>query len=202
MKKITKKDLLANIIFIITFIIIYLLLTKNNHLFASNIDFKYQHYLIPEYFRTLFYNTHDLFPDFAFNLGNGQNIYYLSYYGLYNPYILISYLFPFIKMIDYLITINCLIVIISTILFYYFLRKHQHNEKISFITSFLFLVSGPLIFHAKRHIMFINYFPFLILGLFSIDHLYEKKKSTPLILSIILIILSSYYFSIPSLIVI
>ena len=201
MKKITKKDLLANIIFIITFIIIYLLLTKNNHLFASNIDFKYQHYLIPEYFRTLFYNTHDLFPDFAFNLGSGQNIYYLSYYGLYNPYILLSYLFPFIKMIDYLITINCLIVIISTILFYYFLRKHQHNEKISFITSFLFLVSGPLIFHAKRHIMFINYFPFLILGLFSIDHFYEKKKSIPLILSIILIILSSYYFSIPSLIV-
>lgn len=201
MKKITKKDLLSNTIFIITFIIIYLILTRNNHLFASNIDFKYQHYLIPEYFRTLFYNTHDLFPDFALNLGSGQNIYYLSYYGLYNPYILLSYLFPFIKMIDYLIIINCLIVIISTILFYYFLRKHKYNEKISFVTSFLFLVSGPLIFHAKRHIMFINYFPFLILGLFSIDYFYENKKSTPLILSIILIILSSYYFSIPSLIV-
>ena len=126
MKKITKKDLLSNTIFIITFIIIYLILTRNNHLFASNIDFKYQHYLIPEYFRTLFYNTHDLFPDFALNLGSGQNIYYLSYYGLYNPYILLSYLFPFIKMIDYLIIINFLIVIISTILFYYFLRKHKY----------------------------------------------------------------------------
>ena len=154
MKKITKKDILSNLILISTFIIIYLFLTRNNHLFASNIDFKYQHYLIPEYFRTLFYNTNDLFPNFAPNLGSGQNIYYLSYYGLYNPYILISYLFPFIKMIDYLIATNCLIVITSAILFYYFLRKHQHKEKISFITSFLFLVSGPLIFHAKRHIMF------------------------------------------------
>ena len=104
-------------------------------------------------------------------------------------------------MIDYLIATNCLIVITSTILFYYFLRKHQHKEKISFITSFLFLVSGPLIFHAKRHIMFINYFPFLILGLFGIDNFFKKKKSTLLIISTILIILSSYYFSIPALIV-
>ena len=201
MKKITKKDLFANFIFILTFVIIYLFLTKNNHLFASKIDFKYQHYLIPEYFRTLFYSTHDLFPDFAFNLGSGQNIYYLSYYGLYNPYILISYLFPHIKIIYYLITTNCLIVIISTILFYYFLRKHHHNEKISFTTAFLFLVSGPLIFHAKRHIMFINYFPFLICGLFGIDKFVDKNKSTILILSSTLIILSSYYFSIPSLLV-
>ena len=199
--KITKKDLFANIIFIITFIIIYLLLTKNNSLFASNIDFKYQHYLIPEYFRTLFFSTHDPFPDFAFNLGSGQNIYYLSYYGLYNPYILISYLFPHVKMITYLITVNCLIIIISTILFYYFLRKHHHSEKISFITTFLFLTSGPLIFHAKRHIMFINYFPFLISGLFAIDQFFDKNKSSLLILSTTLIILSSYYFSIPSLIV-
>ena len=199
--KITKKDLFANIIFIITFIIIYLLLTKNNSLFASNIDFKYQHYLIPEYFRTLFFSTHDPFPDFAFNLGSGQNIYYLSYYGLYNPYILISYLFPHVKMITYLITANCLIIIISTIIFYYFLRKHHHSEKISFITTFLFLTSGPLIFHAKRHIMFINYFPFLISGLFAIDQFIDKNKSFLLILSTILIILSSYYFSIPSLIV-
>ena len=199
--KITKKDLFANIIFIITFIIIYLLLTKNNSLFASNIDFKYQHYLIPEYFRTLFFSTHDPFPDFAFNLGSGQNIYYLSYYGLYNPYILISYLFPHVKMITYLITVNCLIIIISTILFYYFLRKHHHSEKISFITAFLFLTSGPLIFHAKRHIMFINYFPFLISGLFAIDQFFDKNKSSLLILSTTLIILSSYYFSIPSLIV-
>lgn len=195
-----KKDILYNLIFILTFTIIYLLLTKNNHLFASTTDFKYQHYLIPEYFRTLFYNTHDLFPDFALNLGSGQNIYYLSYYGLLNPFILISYLFPNIPMLNYLITINCLIVLLSTSLFYFYLRKNNFNEKTSFITAFLFLMSGPIIFHAKRHIMFINYFPFLILGLYGIDNYIKKKKSLLLTISIILIILTSYYFSIPSLI--
>lgn len=198
---ITKKDILFNLILIITFLIIYTVLTRNNHLFASQIDFKYQHYLIPEYFRTLFYDTHDLFPDFALNLGGGQNIYYLSYYGLLNPFILLSYLFPKIKMIYFMITTNCFIVLISTSLFYFYLRKNKYNEKTSFITAFLFLTSGPLIFHAKRHIMFINYFPFLILGLFGIDSYFEKKKITLLTISIALIIFTSYYFSIPSLIV-
>ncbi len=196
-----KKDILSNIIFILTFICIYFLLTKNTYLFASRIDFKYQHYLIPEYFRTLFYSTHDLFPDFALNLGSGQNIYYLSYYGLFNPFVLLSYLFPHINMINYMITINCSIVLLSTSLFYFFLRKNNFNEKTSFITAFLFLMSGPLIFHAKRHIMFINYFPFLILGLYGIDNYFQKKNTTLLTISIILIILTSYYFSIPSLIV-
>ena len=195
-----KKDILSLLIFTITFLTIYLLITQNKYLFASTTDFKYQHYLIPEYFRTLFYSTHELFPDFALNLGSGQNIYYLSYYGLYNPFILLSYLFPNVQIIDYLITTNCLIVLTSTYLFYFYLRKNNYNEKTSFITAFLFLTSGPLIFHAKRHIMFINYFPFLILGLFGIDSYFKKKNITLLTISISLIILTSYYFSIPSLI--
>ena len=80
-----KKDIFAIFIYILTFVVIYLILTTDNHLFASNVDFRTQHYLIPEYFRTLFYSTGNLFPDFAFNLGSSQNIYYLSYYGLLNP---------------------------------------------------------------------------------------------------------------------
>ncbi len=201
MKKNLKRDILINIFFILTFTIIYLILTKDGHLFASNVDFKYQHYLIPEYLRTMFYNTHDLLPDFALNLGGGQNIYYLSYYGLLNPIILISYLFPKIKMIDYLITSNCLIVLISTSLFYFYLRKNKYNLKTCIVSSFLFLCSGPLIFHAKRHIMFINYFPFLLLGFYGIDDYIKKKKRSLLVLSITLIIFTSYYFSVSSLIV-
>lgn len=196
-----KIDILIVLIYIVTFLTIYTLLTKDNHLFASTIDFKQQHYLIPEYFRTLFYKTHDLFPDFAFNLGGGQNIYYLSYYGLLNPIILISYLFPKIQMIDYIIITSCLIVLISTILFFFYLKKNHYNTKTSFIISFLFLCSGPLIFHAKRHIMFINYFPFLIMGLYGTDNYINKKDGTLLTISIALIILTSYYFSISALIV-
>lgn len=201
MKKINKKDLLAIIIFIFTFLVIYFLLTKDGHLFASKTDFVNQHYLIPDYFRKLFYETKDIFPDFAFNLGGGQNIYYFSYYGLLNPIILISYLFPFIKMIDYMIISNSLIVIISTTLFYFYLKKNNYNFKTCLIVSFLFLCSGPLIFHAHRHVMFINYMPFLVMGFYGIDKYIRNKKIGLLTISIALMILTSYYYSVAGLIV-
>ena len=35
-------------------------------------------------------------------------------------------------------------------------------NKITWIFSILFLLSGPLIFHSHRHVMFINYIPFLL----------------------------------------
>jgi len=81
------------------FLGIYFVLTNTKYIFGSTIDFKMQHYIIPEYFRTLFYETGDLFPDFALNLSGGINIFYLSYYGFLSPIILLSYLFPFVSII-------------------------------------------------------------------------------------------------------
>ena len=200
-KHLSKFDIFSIFLFIFSFLIIYLILTKDGYLYASKTDFVTQHYLFPEYFRKLFYDTKDILPDFAFNLGSGQNIYYFSYYGLLNPIILISYLFPFIPMIDYMIISTSLIVIISTILFYFFLKKNNFNNKVCLITSLLFLFSGPLIFHSHRHIMFMNYFPFLILGLFAVDEYLEKNKRSFLILMISLMIFTSYYYSVSGLVV-
>ena len=196
-----KKDIIANIIYILTFLIIYYILTKKGFIFGSTKDFMTQHYLIPEYFRKLFYETKDIFPDFAFNLGGGQNIYYFSYYGLLNPFVLISYLFPYIKMIDYLIFINCLIVIASVSLFYFFLKSHNYNFKTRFIVGFLFLCSSPLIFHAHRHFMFISYMPFLITALFGTDLYLKENKINLLVISIVLMIFTSYYYSVSGLVV-
>ncbi len=200
--KINKKDLLSHILFIITYIIIVLIITHNGeYIMASKTDFPIQHYLIPEYFRNLFYNTKDLFPDFSFHLGGGENIYYLSYYGLFNPIFLISYLLPKISMLDYTIVAMALVVLSSTSLFYFYLRKNKFSHLVSFLSAFLFLCSAPLIFHSHRHIMFISYFPFLLMGFFGIDQLVEKKKSSLLILAVTLMILTSYYFSISGLVV-
>ena len=196
-----KKDIIANIIYILTFLIIYYILTKKGFIFGSTKDFMTQHYLIPEYFRKLFCETKDIFPDFAFNLGGGQNIYYFSYYGLLNPFVLISYLFPYIKMLDYLIFINCLIVIVSVSLFYFFLKSHNYNFKTRFIVGFLFLCSSPLIFHAHRHFMFISYMPFLITALFGTDLYLKENKINLLVISIVLMIFTSYYYSVSGLVV-
>ena len=49
--------------------------------FGAKVDWISQHSVIPDYFRKQFYETGKLFPEFAMNLGGGQNIYNYSYYG-------------------------------------------------------------------------------------------------------------------------
>lgn len=69
-------------------------------MFASKVDWISQHSVFPEYFRQQFYDTGTLFPEFAPGIGGGQNLYHFSYYGLYSPIVLASYLLPFVKMSD------------------------------------------------------------------------------------------------------
>lgn len=192
-----KKDLFALVIFGFSTLFIYLLITRGTYLYGSTLDWSAQHYLIPEYFRNLFYTTGDLFPDFAPHLGSGQNIYYFSYYGLFNPFIFFSYFLPFMQMIDYIQILGVVLPLLSTILFYFYLKRHT-TFKIAFVTSFLFLCAGPIFFHSHRHWMFMNYFPFFMLALYGIDHFLEKGKMTLLTISCFLILMTSYYYSIGS----
>ena len=124
---------------IISFFIVYLfILRSGNVIYGSTMDYANQHYMIPEYFRTLFYDTHNFFPSLALNLGMGQNIYNFSYYGLFNPLILISYLLPFIKMATYLKLISILVIILDIIMLYYWVSTKTDSKKIRFISVFLF----------------------------------------------------------------
>lgn len=203
MKKIKKykNDILMILLFSAIYIIIALILTHGDFLFASTTDFATQHYIFPEYFRTLFYDTKDLLPDFAPNIGGGQNIYNFSYYGLLNPIILVSYLLPNIPMIYYLIGASFIIVVSSAFLFYKFLKFHNFKNSTCIITSLLFIFATPILFHAKRHIMFISYFPFLIGGLFGVNRFINKKKTDLLIICTTLIIFTSFYYSVSAILV-
>ncbi len=172
------------------------LITKFEFVFGSNVDWLKQHIAFPDYFRNLFYQTGDLFPDFATHLGAGQNIFYFAYYGLYSPIIMISYLLPFIPMGVYIMVSSVLLVILSTLLLYYFLKKNKLSNSICFFSSLLLLFSSSYVFHSHRHIMFVNYMPFLILALIGVWRYFEKKKSGLLVISASLMILTSYYYSV------
>ena len=202
MKKYSKCDYFNILIIIASFFVIFIfLILYKNPSYASTIDYSYQHYMIPEYFRTLFYETKELFPSYAFNLGMGQNIYNFSYYGLLSPIILISYLLPFITMKTYIMIASIILHISSIILCYRWISNKTDDKRIRFISTFIFSMAGPLILHTHRHIMFICYMPFLFLGLFGVENYVKNKKIGLLIISNILIITSSYFFSIPALIV-
>ena len=190
-----KKDVINIVILICLIFLIIMTVLNSNNLFGSMKDWVSQHVQFADYLRTLFYDSHNLFPSFAFNLGAGENIYNISYYGLYNPIILFSYLLPFVDMITYIQISSILCVIISTVLLYFFIRK-KYDTKISLIAGIIFLMAGCLIFHAHRHIMFINYFPFLLMAFYGIDKYFTDSKKGFLIISIFLMILTSYYFSV------
>ena len=199
--KLGKKDYIY-ISSIIGIIIAYvLIITRNQFLYGSTIDWDTQHFAIPDYIRTLFYRTHQIIPNFAFNMGMGQNIFNLSYYGFLNPIILISYFLPFLKMVDYIQISSVLIVITSCILFYKW-QLNKFDSKTAFLGTLIFLSASPILFHSHRHIMYMNYMPFLIMAMMGVDNYFNDNKKALLIVSVFLIIMTSYFFSVPSLLMI
>ena len=94
-----------------------------NGVFGSKVDWISQHSVLPDYFRQLFYETGNLFPNFAPDIGGGQNIYNFSYYSLFSPLILLSYALPFVKMADYIMAVSIIGLAASVYLFYAWLIK-------------------------------------------------------------------------------
>lgn len=113
--------------------------------YGAQTDWSNQHFAIPEYFRTRFYATGNLFPNFAMQLGSGQNIFNFAYYGLYSPVILLSFAFPWMTMATYLQISNILLTLIGTLLCYFWLRK-WFVPNLAFFLALLYLTAAPVIF--------------------------------------------------------
>lgn len=107
----------------------------------------------------------EFYQIFSLNYGAGQNLFNISYYGLLSPIILPSYFLPFLDMTTYITIVNILLVIGSGILFYKWLLNNKFKSNLSLITTLIFVLSESFIFHMHRHIMFVNYMPFLIMSL-------------------------------------
>lgn len=164
---------------------------------GSNTDWKSQHFPIPEYFRMRFYETHDIFPDFALQLGSGQNIYNFGYYGIANPLYLPAYALPFVPMSIYIEVLSLSTVIISALMSYKFFKGH-FSRKISLVLAIMFLCSGGIFYHSHCQIMFMNYFPFLLAMLFVCRKKDSVKSTFLMMILAYCIMCCSFYFSIGS----
>lgn len=189
-------------VIIIYGLILTALLLGFNNIYGSNTDWISQHSVIPEYFRNLFYETKNPFVNFAFNLGAGQNIFNYSYYGLFSPIIFISYLLPFVDMTVFIVSASIILYLISGILMYRFLLNNKFDNKSALFLTLTFLTLSPLTFHFHHHIMFVWYMPFLIMGLIGVDRYVDKQHSLLLIISIFLMIMTNYYYSVTAIVVI
>lgn len=176
-------------------IVLLIFLVHPGCVYGAQTDWSNQHFAIPEYFRTRFYATGNLFPNFAMQLGSGQNIFNFAYYGLYSPVILLSFAFPWLSMATYLQISNILLTLLSAFLCYFWLRK-WFVPNLSLFMAVLYLLAAPVIFHSHHHIMFVNYFPFLFWALFAVHHALEKRCSLSLIAASACILLTSFFFSV------
>ncbi len=185
------------IIVIYGLLLVFLLLGVNNY-YGSNTDWISQHIVIPDYLRSIFYETKNILPNLAINIGAGQNIFNFSYYGLLSPIILISYILPFINMTNYIVMASIVLYILSGILIYKFLNNNKFSNPTSLFLALSFLTLG-FTYHFHHHIMFVWNLPFVILSLMGVDKYVNKNKSGLLMISTFLMIMVNYYYSVPGL---
>ncbi len=196
-----KTEWIHRVILLIMPLLIVAMLLSQNEIYGSLTDWLSQHITFPDYFRILFQEEGLLFPDFSMNLGGGQNFAQYTYYGLLRPDVLLSFFLPGIAMKDIVITASLLYMLIAIQLFYQWMKNKIKESWILLFISCLFAMAGPLLFHTHRHIMFISYFPGLLLCLIGTDQYLEKKKTFWLVIGVLLMIITSYFFSVAGLVV-
>ena len=150
------------LIFPLTAGILFLLQNTSHTIAGSQIDWISQHTVLAEYFRQRFYSTHEFFPQFASELGGGQNIYNFAYYGLYSPLVLLSYAFPFLSMEVWFQIMGILTHTADGVLCFFWLNRHL-KKPYSICGAMVLMCSSAVVYHTYAQVMFVDYLPFLLL---------------------------------------
>ena len=175
---------------ILLFIILIAAVIPEGCLYGSNTDWLSQHAVLAETIRDACVEQHTLLPSWL-GLGGGSNGFQFSYYGFLRPDILIGCLLPQVPMIKILIAYMLVIFLASVLICFVWLRAEGLSRMPAWAGSILFMTAGCL-FHMHRQVMFVNYLPYLLLAFLCI----RKQKYRWLTACLLLICLSSYYFSI------
>ncbi|MDD2980940.1 MAG: YfhO family protein [Hespellia sp.] len=190
-----KKEYIYCIILVTIPLLLFLYQIAGGYLAGSRMDWISQHSVFPDYFRKLYYQTGNLLPSYAAEIGGGQNIWNFAYYGLYNPLFFMSYLFPWMKMSVYMQLISILGQMADGILCFVWLKKHFEKAD-SFYATFFLSLASPIIYHSSTQIMFVDYMPFLLLTFIGYDYYKEREKYGLMVSGVFCMILTSFYFSI------
>lgn len=170
-----------------------LLILPPHSVFGSEGDWFSQHLAVAEQFRSLFYETGQILPDFTL-AGAGSNIYDFSYYGLLRPDVLISLLLPHVPMAWVLSIYAVFEMVAGSILCYWWLNRHLSLPFFAFLGGVLYSCAACF-YQAHHQVMFVNYLPFLLLALLGVDRMLAKEKHGLLVCSLALAYLHSYYFA-------
>ncbi len=99
-------------------------------------------------------------------------------------------------MSDYLIAASIAGIAASVCLLYYWLGRRGFSEGIRLGVAVMYLLAGPVIYQSCHQVMFVNYMPFLYMSLIGVDRYFDKRRSDLYLISVFLMIMTSFYFSI------
>lgn len=170
--------------------IIFVGIVSTYSIFGSNLDWLNQHVAIADYFRQNFYKTHQLIPDAFNNLQASTNAFSFSYYGMFRPDILISYLFPTISMTYFVVGYSTLLWSSTGVFCFEWLKNQGYKQDVCFFTS-LCCICANCFYQAHQQIMFVEILPFLFLSLICID----KHKEQWISICIFMAFFHNYFYT-------
>ena len=170
-----------------------LLPAGTGNLFGTAGDWYSQHTAVAETLRQAMLESGRLIPQYL-PLGGGSSVYDFAYYGVLRPEVLLGCLFPEIQMKYFVAGYALLGIYTGGVLCFFWLKRSGLPRWFSFAGAVL-LVSSSSFYQAHNQIMFVNYMPFLILALWGIERVFEKKGTGLLTVSVFLIAVHSFYYT-------
>jgi len=141
-----------------------------------------QHLAFFDVLRENFFVTHDFFPQFNHNLGMGSSYGYYFYHGLNNPFLLISYLVPFINTYNFILLVFSFLGVLNFVAIYNLMRIHNHEKKHAIYVALAMTMMSGIYHHLSVHYVFAYYIPFMSLNLIAINKMATKGKMVPFVL--------------------
>lgn len=182
-----------------TFIIIcvlYAYLHYNNLLIGNDIsDFGKQHLKFIEYLRAYILNTGDLAPQLNMNYGLGQSFVTMYYHGMYNPYILLSLILGDVPIYTVMTFIYTILLLSSSLAMHLLARLNNFTHKQARTIALLTTFSGGILFHIACHVMFIYYYPFMILSLIALHYMADDRNYIIYTFCLTMVFYTNFFFA-------
>ena len=161
---------------------------------GSRIDWISQHAAFLGSFRERFWATHELLPQLALGSGAGQSIYYLAYYGLFNPLYQLSFAFPMVSSEAWLEGCGLVSHWACGLLCYLWLRKGC-GERGAVCGGLMLMLSCSVAYQSYAQVMFVNYLPWLLVVLIGADRREAGGSAALVVVGTFFLILTSFYFA-------
>ncbi len=177
------------------FMILYVYFINDSVFAKASSDYVNQHTMFIDYIRRNFWASGDFFPQLSMNYGLGQSFVIMFYYGMFNPFVMLSYILPPINPVFVFEIIFMLVISLNSLAMTKLLSLNKIDGRFNTAISVLSSFSGIFIFHMSTHPMFIYYLPIMVLSLVALHYLVDRGIKSFYMLTVGMIFFTNFTFA-------